>query len=155
MSSSAALGVWILQYGPCWCRSVPTESSSFDFMRLRKTVLDPGTLDDNLLIVSDRVIDGSSRVYHQLFEDIPNPKLVISTAACPATAQFWDDLPSGWRPVDELFPVDIHVDRCIRGEPEALMTSVLKHFLSGDGRDRSTHDTDKSWSIVGSTPTDA
>lgn len=149
-----AAGVWILQSGPCWCGSVPTESSSFDYMRLRKTALDPGTLDDNFLIVSERVIDGSSRVYRQVFEDTPNPKVVISTAACPATSRFWDDLPTGWGPVDELFPVDIHIDQCIRGEPETLMTAVVR-FLSEESQARSGRDTHDDWRRVVRTTSDA
>lgn len=135
--------IWLLQYGPCWCRTVPTDSGSFDYVRLRTTVADLGMLDENLLIVSDRVVDGAARVYRRLHRDVPDPKLVVAAGPCPHADRFWDDLPNGWSPVDELFAVDIHVDECISGRPEALLAAVLSHVAArtsgsgdqtGDGR---------------------
>lgn len=139
-----ATKIWLLQYGPCWCRTVPTESNYFDYVRLRKTTSALGTLQENLLILSDRVIDGSTHLYRQVYEDMPSPKLVVSTGPCPYAQRFWDELPSGWSPVAELLPVDIHVGDCISGKPETLMAAVLDHILSRDvGRSsRPTRNTD-------------
>jgi len=123
--------IWILQYGPCWCRTVPTDTSSFDFVRLRRTVTDLGALEENLLIVSDRVIDGSARVFRQVYQGVPEPKLVISAAACPSASRFWDELPNGWSPVEDVLSVDIEVEACISGYPEELMATVLRHVLAG------------------------
>jgi len=141
----------MLQYGPCWCRTVPTETSSFDFVRLRRTVTDLGSLEENLLVVSDRVVDGSVRVFRQVYQDVPEPKLVISAAACPSASEFWDDLPNGWSPVEDVLSVDIEVEECISGHPEELMAAVLRHVMAGDewgGRPR------KRWTME-EAPTDA
>lgn len=117
--------IWVLQHGPCWCRSHPTDSSSFDYVKLRRIDVDLGAWYRNVLIVSERVIDGSSHLYRQVYREMPDPKVVVAAAACPAAGQFWDELPNGWHPVEEIIPVDIRVDDCINGNPELLMAAVL------------------------------
>ena len=122
--------IWLLQHGPCWCGSHPTESSSFDYVKLRRTGADLGDWPWNLLIVSQRVIDGSGRLYRQVYREMPDPKVVVAAAPCPAAVRFWDDLPNGWAPVEDMIPIDIRVDECINGNPESLMTAVLAYALA-------------------------
>ena len=122
--------VWRLQYGPCWCRSTASDTDSFDFVRMRVTPADLGRVEENMLIVSERVIEGSNRVFRRVFSDVPDPKLVISTGPCPMASRFWDELPGGWRPVSEILPIDIHVEDCISGNPESLLTAVVGHLFA-------------------------
>lgn len=122
--------IWLLQYGPCWCHSHPTDSSAFDYVRSRRTVADLGDWDENLLIVSARVIDGSNRLYRQVYTDMPDPKVVVAVPPCPAAGQFWDELPNGWRSVEEVIPVDIRTAECMNGFPESLMAAVLSLALT-------------------------
>lgn len=129
---SPPVRIWRLQYGPCWCRSIPTEASSFDYVRLRRTTADLGSLEENLLIVSERVIDGCGKSYRQVYADVPDPKLVISAGTCPTSHRFWDELPNGWAPVEKILPIDIAVEDCISGSPEALMAAVISHVLTRD-----------------------
>jgi Ni,Fe-hydrogenase III small subunit len=91
-------------------------------------VTDLGGIRDNFLIVSERVIDGSKQVFRETYDDVPDPKLVISTAVCPTATRFWDELPVGWASVGEVLPVDIAVAECINGNPESLMAAVLSHL---------------------------
>lgn len=114
---------------------------------MRKTAADLGSLEGNLLIVSDRVIDGSGKTYRQVYADVPDPKLVVSAAACPTAHRFWDELPNGWTPVDELLPIDLYVDECINGHPEALTAAVLGHVLdASDGTSPEREDREMSLS---------
>jgi Ni,Fe-hydrogenase III small subunit len=83
-----------------------------------------------VLIVSERVVDGSGHLYRQVYGEIPDPKVVVAAAPCPAAARFWDGLPNGWAPVDDTIPIDIRIDECINGNPEALMTAVLAYALA-------------------------
>ena len=122
--------IWLLQYGPCWCRSHPTDSSSFDYVRLRRTGANLGVWDENLLIVSERVIDGTNHLYRQVYSDMPDPKVIVAVPPCPAAGQFWEELPNSWAPVEEIIPVDIRVDECINGFPDSLMTAVLAYALT-------------------------
>lgn len=142
-----ATRIWLLQYGPCWCRTPATETSSFDYVRMRRTAADLGSMEENLLIVSDRVIDGSGKSYRQVYTDVPEPKLVVSAATCPHARRFWNELPNGWTPVDELLPIDLHVDDCINGQPEALAAAVLAHVL-GDTEKPAVDREDREMSSV-------
>lgn len=117
--------VWLLQHGPCWCRGLPGDSGSFDLMRFRSSHLELGEMRINLLIVSERVMVGSGPTCKQVYDSIPDPKVVISTGSCPAARRFWDDSLIGWTHVSELLPVYMSVDACIFGEPEALLEPVL------------------------------
>lgn len=121
--------IWRLQYGPCWCNGAATESGAYDYVRMRRTAADFGTLDKNLLIVSERVIDGSGKVYRQVHSSVPSPKLVIAAGTCPTSHRFWDELPNGWVPVDEVLPIDIRVEQCVTGNPEALVAALLEHLF--------------------------
>lgn len=124
--------IWRLQYGPCWCQTRPSDTASFDFVRLRTPSADLGRAGENLLIVSGRVIDGTKQVFRQVYSDVPEPKVVISAAACPAAHRFWGELPVGWTSVDEILPIDIRVEECISDKPEELVAVVLSHFLTRD-----------------------
>lgn len=109
---------------------MPGESGSFDFVRTSTCEIGLGSLDFNVLILSDRVIDGSQPVFLQVHERVAQPRLVVATASCPAAGAFWDDLPVGWSPVQDLVPVDLLIEECIGGHPEALMAAVLGYALS-------------------------
>lgn len=122
--------IWRLQYGPCWCMSVPVETSSFDYVRMARTAADLGSLDENLLIVSERVIDGTSQIYRRVHSEVPDPKIVISAGTCPMAHRFWSELPNGWVPVQEVLPIDVHVDECINRSPETLLAAVLGYVMS-------------------------
>lgn len=127
--SVARTRIWRLQYGPCWCQTVPSVAGSFDFARMRTTSTDLGPVEQNFLIVSSRVIDGTRAVFLHLYSDVPDPKIVISGPACPAARLFWDELPVEWTPVGEIIPVDIEVQHCISGNPEELMAAAVRHLL--------------------------
>lgn len=121
-----------LQFGPCWCRGLPGDVDAFDFMRLRTTTAHL-PIDAHLLIVSARVVEGAQRMVTQVYEEMPDPKLVIRGGLCLATSRFWDRLPGGWVSTDEVLPVDIQIEDCIAGRPEALLISFMSHLI-GDGR---------------------
>lgn len=132
-SGPANRRIWVLQYGPCWCRGSPsTDSTSFDFMRFRTLERDFGALSHNLLIVTDRAAEGSRAIYQRTWDLVPEPKLVIAVGTCPGAGEFWDDLPGGWVPTAEVIGVDLHVPECISSHPEVLLGAVLGHLLAVD-----------------------
>lgn len=92
----------------------------------------PTELGRSLLIVSERVPNGSQPHFLALHRDVPEPRFTIAAASCPAAAPFWDSLPGGWLDVREVIPVDGVIDECITGHPEQLMVTVL-NSLSGMG----------------------
>lgn len=90
--------------------------------------MDLGPLDANLVIVSERVVSGSRQVCEQVLESVPEPRLVIATATCPAAKAFWAEAPLSWIPAGDVLPVDLTVDSCVSGEPEALLGVVLAYL---------------------------
>lgn len=126
--------IWRLQYGPCWCQGLPGETGSFDLVRTSSREADLGDFGRNILILPDRVIDGSRAVFLRLYDQVPTPRLVVSTAACPSAGTFWSELPVGWSPVQDVVPVDIQVDDCASGHPEALIAALLSYASSDSKR---------------------
>lgn len=117
--------IWSLQYGPCWCRGVPGHADSFDLIRTGAPKPIPGRFGHNIVLISERVIEGSRSAVLDLVARVPDPKVVISVAICPATAGFWDALPGGWGSLNEIVDVDVRVGDCPSGRPEALLAAVL------------------------------
>jgi len=129
--------MWTLHFGPCFCHAYPASEESFDFMRFRTAKLEASLLRVNILVVSDRVIDGSLPTFHMLLDRVPSPRLVFAAAICPSASRFWDALPVGWTPTSELLQLDAHISECIRGNPEILTTRVLAE-QSGASRESET-----------------
>lgn len=129
MPDLANARIWSLLQGPCWCQGTPAESSSFGLSRHRS--VDLGEFDRHILVVSNRLMDGSLPTLRRLYAETPDPKLVVAAATCPATEEFWDDIQGGWTPIEEILDVDIAVEECIFGYPESLLAAVFDHVGSG------------------------
>lgn len=94
-------------------------------MRFRTAEVPEGAIDLDILIVSDRVIGGSTQLLRQVHDRVPDPKLIVATGHCPAAREFWDELPARWSPIEEVLEVDLLVASCVSGHPEALLAAVL------------------------------
>lgn len=129
--------IWRLQYGPCWCRGVPGQKEAFDLMRMGPPETIPGPFGSNLLLISERILNGSRPAVRDLYERVPEPRIVISLATCPATGEFWDSLPGGWSLLSEIVDVDLRIRECASGNPEVLLAAVLGQVTNprilGDG----------------------
>ncbi len=124
--------IWTLVHGPCWCRGTPGDTSSFDLSRYR--AVDLGEFDRDIVLVSDRIIDGSIPTLRRLYAETPDPKLVIAVGTCPAAETFWEHLKGRWTPVSEVIPIDLTVNECVSARPESLVAAILMHLT----RDLST-----------------
>ncbi len=117
--------VWLLQHGPCWCRGNPGESGSFDLIRFRSNRIDLGDVGLHFLVVSERVLEGSGPSCRQVYDSIPEPKVVIASGVCPGATRFWTEPLVASTPVSDLLPVDVTIPDCIFGRPEALLEPVF------------------------------
>lgn len=127
--------IWVLQFGPCWCHGAPRDDASFDFVRLRKSEV--SHLDSDVVVVSRRIVIGSEGLVRQIHDRLTPRRLVITTAHCPPTAEFWDHLPGGWIEAEELIPVDVRVGQCFSGYPEVVMAGILDGLGGAGLSDRS------------------
>lgn len=122
--------VWLLQHGPCWCRGNPGDSGSFDLIHFRSNQIDLGDVGLAFLVVSELVLEGSGPSCRQVFDAIPDPKVVISSGVCPAAQRFWKAPLVSSTAVSDLLPIDLSIPECIFGRPEALLGPVLSLCLA-------------------------
>ena len=76
------------------------------------------------MIVSGRVCQKMAPVLRQIYDQMPEPKWVISMGACATSGGIFNNY-AVIQGVDKIVPVDVYVPGC-PPRPEALMDAVLK-----------------------------
>jgi NADH-quinone oxidoreductase subunit B len=92
-----------------------------------------------LMIVAGRVSNKMAPVLKRLYDQMPNPKWVISMGACASCGGIFNNY-AILQGVDKIVPVDIYVPGC-PPRPEQLIDGIVKlqklidqEKLKGDSR---------------------
>lgn len=120
--------MWPLGFGLACCaiEMISTFASHFDLARFGMEVMRPSPRQADLMIVAGRVSIKMVPVIKTLYEQMPNPKWVISMGACASTGGIFNNY-AILQGVDKIIPVDIYVPGC-PPRPEQLIDGIMKLY---------------------------
>ncbi len=123
---SRRYSLWMFQFGLACCavEMLATASPRYDFMRFGIIPLPASPRQSDLMIVAGTVTDKMAPAVRKLYDQMPDPKYVISMGSCAnCGGPYWDSY-SVTKGVDQLIPVDVYIPGC-PPRPEALMDGIV------------------------------
>ena len=119
--------LWVMNFGLACCaiEMIATSTSKHDFIRLGVIPMGHGPRQSDLLIVAGTVTDKMAPALKRVYDQMPDPKYVISFGACSNVGgPYWDSY-SVTKGVDQMVPVDVYVPGC-PPRPESLLHGIVK-----------------------------
>jgi NADH-quinone oxidoreductase subunit B len=117
--------MWPATFGLACCaiEMMATGAAHNDLARFGMEVFRASPRQADLMIVAGRLSQKMAPVLRQIYDQMPEPKWVISMGACASTGGMFNNyaLVQG---VDQVVPVDIYVPGCPPG-PQSLMHGIL------------------------------
>jgi NADH-quinone oxidoreductase subunit B len=116
--------MWPMLFGLACCaiEMMSAQASSYDMSRFGMELMRPSPRQSDLMIVAGRVSRKMAPVLRRLYDQMPDPKWVISMGDCASCGVFNNY--AVVQGVDEVVPVDVYVAGC-PPRPEALIHGIL------------------------------
>jgi NADH-quinone oxidoreductase subunit B len=122
------LSLWLFEVGLACCavEFVAASLATQDFERMGVETYAADHLDrTDVMVVSGTVTDKMAPSISRLYDELPEPKYVISFGSCSnCGGPYWDSY-CVTKGVDQIIPVDVYVPGC-PPRPEALLHGILR-----------------------------
>lgn len=118
--------IWPLQFGLACCaiEMIATACSRFDLARFGAEVFRPSPRQADLIIVSGTVTKKMAPQVVRLYNQMPEPKYVITMGACSISGGPFKQGYNVLKGIDRYIPVDVHIPGC-PPRPEALLNAIM------------------------------
>jgi len=118
--------LWPALFGLACCaiEMMAVGASRYDMARFGAEVFRASPRQADVMIVAGRVSQKMAPVLRQIYDQMPEPKWVISMGACASSGGMFNNY-AIVQGVDKVVPVDIYLPGC-PPRPEGLLDAVIK-----------------------------